>query len=48
MEELHKIEDDISGDWIEKLAETGVVQIEDYLAKHLAFLAFLETDSASD
>jgi hypothetical protein len=41
---LHHIEDDLSGNWIEAWAESGVQAIEDYLAKHLAFLSFLEEE----
>jgi hypothetical protein len=39
---LHRIEDDLSETWVEDLAGDGVQAIEDYLAKHLAFLAFLD------
>jgi hypothetical protein len=41
---LHHIEDDLSANWIEAWAAGGVQAIEDYLAKHLAFLSFLEDD----
>ena len=41
---LHRIEDDLSENWLEAWAEGGVQAIEDYLAKHLAFLSFLEED----
>jgi hypothetical protein len=43
---LHRIEDDLSGAWIEEWAEDGVRAIESYLAKHLAFLSFLDEASA--
>jgi hypothetical protein len=43
---LHRIDDDLSGTWIEDWAELGVQAIEDYLAKHLAFLSFLDEASA--
>ena len=39
---LHRIDDDLSETWIEDWAETGVQAIERYLAKHLAFLSFLD------
>jgi hypothetical protein len=39
---LHCIEDDLGETWVEELARTGVESIEAYLAKHLAFLAYLE------
>ena len=39
---LHLIEDDLSETWIDELAGEGVRSIEAYLAKHLAFLAFLD------
>jgi hypothetical protein len=42
---LHRIEDDMAGDWIEAWAGSGVLAIESYLAKHLAFLSFLEDGS---
>jgi len=40
--ELHLIEDDLSGHWIEDSAAAGVAGIEEYLAKHLAFLTYLD------
>ena len=43
---LHRIEDDLTDTWVEDLASTGVQSIEAYLAKHLAFLTFLD-DAAS-
>ena len=39
---LHRIEDDLADTWFEDWAGAGVAEIEDYLAKHLAFLSFLE------
>ncbi len=39
---LHRIEDDLADGWLESLASDGVESIEDYLAKHLAFLSFLD------
>jgi hypothetical protein len=43
---LHRIEDDLSEDWVEEWADGGVQAIERYLAKHLAFLSFLDEASA--
>jgi hypothetical protein len=40
---LHSIADDLSETWLEDWAGAGVAEIEAYLAKHAAFLAFLET-----
>jgi len=39
---LHQIEDDLSDTWVEDLATHGVQAIEAYLAKHLAFLTYLD------
>ena len=38
---LHFIEDDLAESWLEDWAGAGVCEIEDYLGKHAAFLAFL-------
>jgi hypothetical protein len=43
---LHRIDDDLTDTWLEEWAEGGVRAIEDYLAKHLAFLSFLDEASA--
>ena len=40
---LHQIEDDLSETWLEDWAGAGVAEIEVYLAKYAAFLAFLAT-----
>jgi hypothetical protein len=40
---LHRIADDLADSWLEDWAGAGVAEIEDYLSKHAAFLAFLET-----
>jgi anti-sigma factor RsiW len=45
MDELgieHRIEDDLAEGWVEQWAVAGVEAIEEYLAKHLAFLAYLD------
>jgi hypothetical protein len=39
---LHRIEDDLRESWVEDWAGDGVVAIEQYLAKHLAFLGYLD------
>lgn len=39
---LHPIEGDLSETWLDEWAESGVQAIESYLAKHLAFLLFLD------
>jgi hypothetical protein len=43
---LHCIEEDLSETWVEDWAHGGVGEIESYLAKHLAFLSFLDEPSA--
>jgi hypothetical protein len=40
---LHRIEDDLADTWLEDWVGAGVAEIEDFLAKHAAFLSFLET-----
>jgi hypothetical protein len=40
---LHRIEDDLADSWIEDWASAGVAEIEEFLAKHAAFLQFLDT-----
>jgi len=44
---LHRIEDDLADGWLAEWAGSGVDAIEVYLAKHLAFLTYLERDEAS-
>jgi hypothetical protein len=39
---LHYIEDDLEETWLEDWAGAGVAEIEALLAKHAAFLGFLE------
>jgi hypothetical protein len=43
---LHWIADDLSETWLEDLACAGVAEIEAYLAKHAAFLSFLEPEDS--
>jgi hypothetical protein len=40
---LHQIEDDLSETWLEDWAGAGVAEIEALLAKHAAFLRYLES-----
>ena len=44
---LHRIEDDLSPTWVEEWAAAGVTAIETYLAKHLAFLTYLDDTAAA-
>jgi hypothetical protein len=39
---VHRIEEDLVTSWVEQWAESGVREIEAYLAKHLAFLTYLD------
>jgi hypothetical protein len=43
---LHRIEDDLGETWLQQWLEQGLVLLEAYLAKHAAFIDFLETDPA--
>ncbi|MBV8394761.1 MAG: hypothetical protein JO064_00695 [Actinobacteria bacterium] len=43
---LHRIEDDLAEGWVERWARAGVEAIEEYLAKHLAFLTYLDEAAA--
>ena len=40
--DLHKIEDELAEGWLERWLEAGLETIEAYLAKHAAFLAYLD------
>ena len=44
---LHRIEDDLADSWLEDWAGAGVAEIEEFLAKHAAFLSFLEGHAES-
>jgi hypothetical protein len=39
---LHVIEDDLGEGWVDEMVDSGVAAIEEYLAKHLAFLLYLD------
>lgn len=41
---FHRIEDDLAETWLEDWAGAGVAEIEDFLARHAAFLSFLEAE----
>ena len=43
---LHRIEDDLGETWLQPWLEQGLTLLEAYLAKHAAFIDFLETDPA--
>ena len=43
---FHSIADDLSETWFEDWLGAGIAEIEAYLAKHAAFLAFLETQES--
>jgi hypothetical protein len=40
---LHRVEEELGESWLEPWLESGLQQLEAYLAKHAAFLAYLET-----
>ena len=40
---LHRVEDELGETWLECWLESGLQQLEMYLAKHAAFLAYLDT-----
>ena len=44
---LHRIEDDLADDSVSAWIQGGVQAIESYLAKHLAFLTYLDEASAA-
>ena len=39
---FHLIEDDLAEGWVDEWVASGVEAIEEYLAKHLAFLDYLD------
>ena len=44
---LYEIQDDLTDTWLEDWADDGVAEVEAYLAKHAAFLSYLETREAA-
>jgi len=45
--DFHRIEDDLAPTWVEEWVASGVAAIEQYLAKHLAFLTYLDDAQAA-
>ena len=43
---LHFIEDDLEETWLEDWAGAGIAELEAYLAKHAAFLSYLDSDDS--
>jgi hypothetical protein len=43
---LHFIEDDLEETWLEDWAGAGIAEVEAYLAKHAAFLSYLDSDDS--
>jgi hypothetical protein len=44
---LHHIEDELGESWLEGWLEAGLEKLEAYLAKHAAFLNYLESADQS-
>ena len=44
---LHEIQADLTDTWLEEWAGDGVAEVEAYLAKHAAFLSYLESREAA-
>ena len=44
---FHTIEDDLAESWVDEWVADGVEAIEEYLAKHLAFLVYLDEAAAT-
>ena len=44
---LHRIEDELGENWLEQWLEQGLGLLEAYLAKHAAFVDFLEAEATS-
>ncbi len=43
---LHYLADDLSETWVEDWAGAGIAEAEDLLAKHAAFLSFLDAEES--
>jgi hypothetical protein len=39
---LHRVADDLRESWVDDWARAGVNELESFLSKHAAFLAFLD------
>jgi hypothetical protein len=44
---FHRIEADLEASWLEDWVGVGIAEIEAYLAKHAAFLSFLDGETAT-
>ena len=44
---IDQIQEDLTETWLEDWAGAGVADIESYLAKHAAFLSYLESQQAA-
>ncbi len=44
---FHRIEADLEDSWLEDWAGVGIAELEAYLAKHAAFLTFLDGETAN-
>ena len=44
---FHEIEADLEQSWLEDWAGVGIAEIEAYLAKHAAFLTYLDGETAA-
>ena len=44
---IHRIEDELGEGWLVCWLEDGIAAIEEYLAKHAAFLSYLDTAEAA-
>jgi hypothetical protein len=43
---FHEIEADLEPSWLEDWAGVGIAELEAYLAKHAAFLTYLDGETA--
>jgi hypothetical protein len=41
---FHRIEDELGESWLEQWLEQGLALLESYLAKHAAFVDYLEAE----
>lgn len=44
---FHRIEADLEASWLEDWVGVGISELEAYLAKHAAFLSFLDGETAT-
>jgi hypothetical protein len=44
---FHEIEADLEPSWLDDWAGVGIAELESYLAKHAAFLAYLDGETAA-